>query len=109
MINRAIVLLLSVLTVLLVSCSKKEVNVAVNNAPLDFTIMYTGVPAESDTKQYVSNPKYEIYWESSDAVAIYNATKGVLNRYVVKSGAGTKIAVFTPDGTAPSYDASDEL
>ena len=102
-------MLLSVLAASLVSCSKSSVKDNEDYSPFDFALKYTSVAEDGNTKQSVSNPFYEVYWDASDAVAVYNATKSELSRYVVKSGAGTKIAVFTPDNVVPSYDASDEL
>ena len=105
--KQVVMLVLSVVAAAFVSCSKNEGNGTSDLSPFDFRLEYTDIPAE--TKQSVSNLTFETRWDSSDAVAVYNATKGEINRYVVKSGAGTSIAVFTPDGTAPSYASSDEL
>ena len=113
--NNTSILLLSVLVTALVACTKNEGRNEIELSPFDIRLEYTDVEVATEiageevTKQSVSSVKYETLWDASDAAALYNATKGVLTRYVVKSGAGTKYAVFTPDGANPSLDASDEL
>jgi hypothetical protein len=112
--NKRILLIVSTLAAL-VSCSKVEEKAVGELSSTDFRLEYTDIDIATEisdgipTKQIVSGVKFETNWEASDAVAVYNATRDELNRYVVKSGAGTKYAVFTPDGVAPSYGASDEL